>query len=62
MDDYEDYDEFCEEYCDNDEEPLYSKEEFKKFKEDDNEWFVLESGDGDIVTNVPLNNVCEIII
>ena len=61
MDDYEDYEEFCEEYCDDDEEPLYSEEEFEKFQEE-MDWFILESGDGAIVDTVPLDNVRKIKI
>ena len=61
MDDFEEYEEFCEEYCDDDGEPLYSEEEFEKFKEH-MDWFVLESGDGAIVDTVPLDDIRKIKI
>ena len=61
MDDFEEYEEFCEEYCDDDGEPLYSEEEFEKFKEH-MDWFVLESGDGAIVDAVPLEDIRKIKI
>lgn len=61
MDDFEEYEEFCEEYCDDDGEPLYSEEKFEKFKEH-MDWFLLESGDGAIVDTVPLDDIQKIKI
>lgn len=61
MDDFEEYEEFCEEYCDDDGEPLYSEEEFNEFQEL-MECFVLDSGDGAIVDTVPLEYVRRIHI
>mgnify|MGYP003301841204 CR=1 FL=1 len=56
MDDYDEYEDFCEEYCDDEGNPLYSEEKYEELKEE-YDLFVLDSGDGDIVTNVPLDNI-----
>ena len=59
MDNFDEYEEFCEAYYDDDGEPLYSEEEFEKFKEN-MYWFILESGDGAIVDSIPLENIRKI--
>lgn len=61
-DDYEDYEEFCEEFLDDEDNPHYTEEEFDEFCDSDEELFVLDSGSGDIVSAVPLDNVREIIL
>ena len=61
-DDYEDYEEFCEEFLDDEDNPRFTEEEFEKFRDSDEEMFVLDSGNGDIVSAVPLDNVREIIL
>ena len=61
-DDYEDYEEFCEEFLDDEDNPRYTEEEFDEFCDSDEELFVLDSGNGDIVSAVPLDNVREIIL
>ena len=60
--DYEDYEEFCEEFLDDEDNPRYTEEEFDEFCDSDEDLFVLDSGNGDIVSAVPLNNVREIIL
>ena len=61
-DDYEDYEEFCEEFLDDEDNPHYTEEEFDEFCDSDEELFVLDSGSGDIVSAVPLDNFREIIL
>ena len=51
-DNFECYEDFCEEYQNADGEPRYTEDQFKEFKK--GEWFVLNSGDGEIVDHVPL--------
>jgi len=61
-DDYEDYEEFCEEFLDDEDNPRYTEEEFEAFRSSDDELFVLDSGNGDIVSAVPLDNIREIVL
>ena len=56
-DDYEDYDDFCEAYCDDDGEPRFSEEAYEAFQT--GEWYLLDSGYGDAVQQVPLYNVSQ---
>lgn len=53
-----DYEEFCEEYCDENENPLYSEEEFEKFISGEEPYFVVEDEYGDpiIVETVKLGD------
>lgn len=61
-DDYEDYEEFCEEFLDDEDNPRYTEEEFEEFCDSDEDLFALDSGSGDIVSAVPLDNIQEIVI
>lgn len=59
--DFDNYEEFCEEYCDDDDEPLYTEEQYEAMCEEP--WFVLETEDGDVaVEKVPLTEVEELTI
>ena len=51
---YETYEEFCEAYRDGQGKPRYSEEEYQQFLQ--GEWFVLNSGFGEIVAKVPLDD------
>ena len=55
------YEDFCDDYCDQEGNPLCSEEEYEELK-DNEEVFVLESGNGKIVTKVTLSDIREIEI
>lgn len=58
---YFDYDEFCEDFCGEDGEPLYSEEEFEQFTASDWPYFVVgECGEEKIVDEVPFAEPKEI--
>ena len=61
MTDFEGYEEFCDEFCNEDGNPLYSEEEFEQFCNED-VLCILDSGNGAVVTEVPVDNKREIEI
>ena len=56
--DYDNYNEFAQAYCDKKGKPRLTKEQFESFKDDD--IYILNSGRGDFVREVPLVNVLEL--
>ena len=56
--DFDEYEDFAESYADENGEPRFTEEQFEMFKE--GEYFLLDSGDGDCVAEVPLDYVTEI--
>lgn len=50
--DFDTYDDFAEAYTDEDGQPRFTEEQYEEFKT--GEYFILESGDGDCVSKVPL--------
>lgn len=55
-----DYDEFCEEFCDEDGEPLYSEEKFEEIINSDHPYFVVGDENRVIVDEVPLGEPEEV--
>lgn len=59
---FADYEEFCDEFWDDEEDqPQYSEEEFEEFCQWES-MYVLDNGNNDIVSEVPLNYITEINI
>ena len=56
--DFDEYKDFAEEYVDNNGEPRFTEEQFEAFKQ--NTYFILNSGEGDCVQEVPLESEYEI--
>lgn len=56
MDEIDDYEAFCKTLCDQYGKPRYSEEEYEGFRECANEWFVLDSGQGEFSSNVPMGD------
>lgn len=56
--DFESFEEFCEEYVNENNDPRFTEEQFEDFKKE--QYYILESGDGDCVKEVPLDYVCEV--
>ena len=55
---YADYEEFSEDYLDENDEPRFTEEQYEEFLEGD--YYILESGNGDCVNEVPLD--CEKVV
>ena len=56
--DFEDYDDFADEYQDEDGEPRFTEEQYEAFKE--GTYYILDSGEGDCVPEVPLDTVYKV--
>lgn len=56
------YEDFAERLCSESGEPLYSEAEFEEFCANDDVFYILDSGHGDIVTAVPLKDAEDISV
>ena len=56
--DFDNYNEFAQAYCDKKGKPKLTQEQFESFKYDD--VYILNSGSGDFVREVPLDTVYEL--
>ena len=56
--DFESFEEFSEEYVDENGDPRFSEEQFEDFRNE--KFYILESGDGDCVKEVPLDYAREV--
>ena len=62
MDDFVDYYDFAEKFAGVDGEPRYTEEDYNGFFECADEWYVLDSGNGEFSTDVPLRKPVKIKI
>ena len=56
MDDFTDYASFSAKVCDSHGNPRYSKEDFEGFRACADEWYILDSGQGEFSTDAPLHD------
>ena len=62
IDDFEDYYAFSERFIGPDGQPRYTEEDYNGFLECADEWYVLDSGNGEFSTDVPLGKAVKIKI
>ena len=62
MNDFEDYYAFADKFAGTDGNPRYTEEDYIGFCECAPEWFVLDSGNGEFSTDVPLGKAVRIRI
>lgn len=62
MDNYVDYDAFCSIICDQYGNPRYSEEDYNGFRDCSNEWYVLDSGQGEFSIDISFDDPVRIKI
>ena len=62
MDEFENYNAFCQKFCDKYGNPRYTEEDYEGFCACADEWYVLDSGSGEFSTDVPLEEPTKIKI
>jgi len=62
MDEFENYNTFCQKFSDKYGNPRYTEEDYEGFRACADEWYVLDSGNGEFSTDVPLEEPTKIKI